>query len=331
MIRNFSVYGLIFEISINRQIVLDFITSALKTYDMVLMKDDPGESHVSIHLETTSEAPITPSGYEPLSHIGCLDVSIKNSKIYVTDGFSFIEIDSETNHASGVLNESMWSDVSITNSENLGVLMYSIAVLLGYNNLFLLHSASLVHNSNGYLFLGHSGSGKSTTTLGLIANGWKVLSDDTVLIKSYHETVECISFRKDMYLKEDTVKKFPWIADHCEPARLPGRKKQRILLKDLFEDQFQNSCAPNHLIFLSVCDIEKSTLTMMSKSEAFFSLLEQCPFVSIETRFAAIHMECLRKLLNQSIWYQLQLGKDLKDDPCKIAEILKPIVCETHE
>lgn len=61
-----------------------------------------------------------------------------------------------------------------------------IARLLASRNGCFLHSSGVVYEGYGYLFVGNSGSGKSTI-LRLIENKTQVLSDEQVIIRSYPE------------------------------------------------------------------------------------------------------------------------------------------------
>jgi energy-coupling factor transporter ATP-binding protein EcfA2 len=46
----------------------------------------------------------------------------------------------------------------------------------------ILHASSLVADGRAYLFLGHSGAGKSTTAMHAVAAGARVLSDDRTIV-----------------------------------------------------------------------------------------------------------------------------------------------------
>ena len=47
---------------------------------------------------------------------------------------------------------------------------------------WLLHSAALEHGGGAYVFAGPSGAGKTTLTLALMARGWRLLTEEMVLI-----------------------------------------------------------------------------------------------------------------------------------------------------
>ncbi len=54
--------------------------------------------------------------------------------------------------------------------------------LLGYRKGCIVHSLGIIHNGNGYLFVGHSGAGKSTTAR-MIQNDATILCDDRNIIR----------------------------------------------------------------------------------------------------------------------------------------------------
>lgn len=59
---------------------------------------------------------------------------------------------------------------------------YIMARRLARSNGVLLHASSLVQDGLAYLFIGHSGAGKSTTAMNAVTVGAEVLSDDRTIV-----------------------------------------------------------------------------------------------------------------------------------------------------
>lgn len=59
---------------------------------------------------------------------------------------------------------------------------YVMARRLARGGGLLLHASSLVHDGAAYLFVGHSGAGKSTTAMNAVSVGAEVLSDDRTIV-----------------------------------------------------------------------------------------------------------------------------------------------------
>lgn len=63
-----------------------------------------------------------------------------------------------------------------------------------------LHAATLAHQGQGFIFAARSGCGKSTLAAGLLARGWKYLSDEFALI--HPDTLHLHAFAKALCVKE---------------------------------------------------------------------------------------------------------------------------------
>jgi tetratricopeptide (TPR) repeat protein len=61
---------------------------------------------------------------------------------------------------------------------------FLLAALLGPHDRFLLHGGAIQREGSTVLVLGGSGAGKSTLVLGAVRDGWTVLSDDLVVVRS---------------------------------------------------------------------------------------------------------------------------------------------------
>ncbi len=62
------------------------------------------------------------------------------------------------------------------------IVLAAIIEALRYSGLLCLHAASASINGQGYIFLGKSGTGKTTTLLRAIKSGWSPLAEDTILL-----------------------------------------------------------------------------------------------------------------------------------------------------
>lgn len=61
---------------------------------------------------------------------------------------------------------------------------FTVTHLLAHHDRYVLHAAGLVaENGDAYVVLGASGQGKSTLALAAVASGWRLLSDDLVVIR----------------------------------------------------------------------------------------------------------------------------------------------------
>ena len=59
----------------------------------------------------------------------------------------------------------------------------ALSSLLFQRGYFLLHGATVVKNGQAYIILGSSGSGKTSTTVGLMKSGYSILAEDITVLK----------------------------------------------------------------------------------------------------------------------------------------------------
>ena len=136
------------------------------------------------------------------------------------------------------------------------------------------HAASLSVNGNGYLFIGDSGTGKTSLSISLLQNGWNFLSDEfglldpaslqllpfprNLIIKPHHHKyLNSIPANIQFKLKDDEGNHFPAI--YMAPA-IFGKSDYSILPKI-------------HKIFLLENQTNGFDIQSVSQSDAFNQLL----------------------------------------------------------
>src|SRR5438105_3754642 len=106
----------------------------------------------------------------------------------------------------------------------LSVVLY-IMHRLGH---FELHAAAAAYRKRGYLFLGASGSGKTSAILSLIASGWDYLSDDAIAVSADPQSkIWARALRRSFSLKPDYLERDPKLAA-CATETVPGTSKRRL-------------------------------------------------------------------------------------------------------
>lgn len=71
------------------------------------------------------------------------------------------------------------------------------------------HGAAVAKNQKAILIFGKNNSGKSTSSINLILNGYKLLSDDTIIYDAWNNQV--LAFPRPIGLREGTIKGHPQI------------------------------------------------------------------------------------------------------------------------
>lgn len=136
------------------------------------------------------------------------------------------------------------------------------ALVSGFDRvgLFAFHAAGLVAptGSPGVLVLGRASSGKTTLASSLLKVGWRVASDDALMLDSL--TLNCLAFRRTMepqvgWRPDGTREKFAWDLAVDTP------------------EQFAPQLTPRAIVFLGSRTTTSSTFVRLPEGEAFLCLL----------------------------------------------------------
>ncbi len=247
--------------------------------------------------------------------------------IYLRRGDATVVLHPEAGRAQAHLS----SDLSPPSDARRDPLFYlitlSLAILLRYQGWFPLHAAALVRNSRGVLLTAESDSGKSTTTLNLVRQGWSYLSDDSVLLRATNGDVRAYSFRTDFCVDPDAADLFPELADTEWPPSLSDSTKWRVDGGAVFPGQFTPACVPRVLIQPSIVDQPTSSLTPADSKAILGTLFRQGALSIVPDRsIADAHLHLLKRLVHQAEAYHLKAGRDALDTPEVLAHLLAPVV-----
>lgn len=202
----------------------------------------------------------------------------------------------------------------------------SLIILLRYRGWFPLHAAAVAQNGRGVLLTARSDSGKSTTALNLVRQGWSYLSDDTVLLRAEDDSVRAYSFRPDFCVDPEAADLFPELADHDWPSSLSDATKWRVDGQAAYPGQFTPTCVPRVLVVPSIADRPDSTLTPAERTDVLGHLFRQGALSMTPDRAVAQrHLELLKRLVHQTDTYRLDAGRDALDTP----EVLDQLLAST--
>ena len=192
---------------------------------------------------------------------------------------------------------------------------------LGY---FELHAAASAYREHGYLFLGSSGSGKTSTMLSLIASGWNYLSDDAIAVSADPEgQIWARALRRSFSLKPDHLERDPTLAA-CATETVPGTGKRRIDPRQIWPERYRSVTRPTFIIACNVADEDVSRVTPISRSESLARLVGSTPWLMFDRATAPAHLEIFRSLAAACCGFELSAGRDLLRDPARIASLLAP-------
>lgn len=176
-------------------------------------------------------------------------------------------------------------------------LAIGLAFLLQRLGRYYLHGAALCRGRRTLLLLGDGRSGKSTTSYALARKGFRLLSDDALLLRRHRNgRVSLAPFYFDLSLPGDMLPRFPEVLPALSPRPQKPREKKFSLLAErgrLFHTA--PGAVPKELIFLT-----EHPGAPPSAAAALAELLRQNPFALARPGAPAHpHLAALSALVRQ--------------------------------
>jgi len=184
-----------------------------------------------------------------------------------------------------------------------------ISEVFKLNELYKLHAAALENEKRGLLFVGPSGSAKTTLSLILVKKGYQFISDDLVFIKYPGHTIEAASIiNTDFKVKTK--------ANNCEVVKMlnpsivwPKAKISRTTIQSV--------------IFPKITNQAKTKIIHINYTEAFGLLLKSNSLIAYGPQgIIRKHISCFKKIASLKERYIILLGKDALIKPEVIPGIL---------
>jgi hypothetical protein len=203
--------------------------------------------------------------------------------------------------------------------------------LLRRVGVFGLHAALVESPSQGSILLtGASGSGKSTLTLGLVRDGWRYVSDDSVLLRLEDGAVEALALRKPLSILQSEATRLPEFLAAAALPRKGSEGKYRLELRERFPDSFVPAAQPTVLLLCRIIAAAHSRLDPVEPITAFKELVQQSGLNLVDAHTARPQFSLLRQLLHQCRVYALGAGHDLYETPSALTDLLADAACSSY-
>ncbi len=182
---------------------------------------------------------------------------------------------------------------------------------------FELHGGACVRDGQAYVFVGASGSGKTSAILGLLEAGWRYVSDDALLIKRIGEgdagagDAICARAGRALFsVTMDGLRRFPRLQPHAEP-RLQSAEKRVVDPRAVWPDRFEPVAKPAFLFFCQLCDAERTQVSPLPPADALARLMMSTPWLALDRETAEAHLATYRRLAESCYNFALLAGRDL--------------------
>lgn len=243
--------------------------------------------------------------------------------VYLTDGLSVFQLQPQAGTGRVTFHRSFREKSPLSKHNFFLVGLIHLLSPLGFYDL---HAAALTRDRIGYLFLGESGSGKSSTALSLVRQGWHYVSDDALFLRPSADGIESLAFRKHFYLDPVLSRQFPEIAPHLKGSAMGDHAKRFLDVEAVYPGRFQPSCIPGVLIYTQIVPQHESKLIPVDKTTAFIKLMRQSASLFFKRQAVNVHLEAMKQLVSQAYSYELFAGRDLYEEPERISEILSGLI-----
>jgi hypothetical protein len=192
------------------------------------------------------------------------------------------------------------------------MLTLASALLSGRLGSALVHAAAIQDPAGrGWLVVGDTHAGKTTTTLNLIRAGWNFLSDDQVVLSPRPGS--------DGVHVEGWLR--PFHPDEGWDADAPSGRRVALDALELEPGSHRRTTVASILLFPQVVPDQPTMVTPMVPAEAMELLIRQTPWLLADRAAAPSVLDLLQKAVELPAW-RLRLGLDTYGRGERVAALL---------
>lgn len=196
-------------------------------------------------------------------------------------------------------------------------LLVSLIFLWKRNGRYHVHAGTAIDSrGRGWMLIGDSCSGKSTTTALLATRGWQVSTDDIAFLEARGDRAAVTGFRSPIALRAGGFK----LLGRAGGIPLESRAKTGFWPEELGATWVQ-TVEPEIVVFTSVGGT-RTTLTPADPKAVMRQLLQWSLWVLFESTAAQEHLDLLARLGRQSRCYHGTLAPDVFDAPHALEDFL---------
>lgn len=183
------------------------------------------------------------------------------------------------------------------------------AQMLKERGVFPVHAAGLERDGMGILFPGKSNCGKSTLSLHLLRNGYKLLGDDTVFVRRGESGTELLFFPEEVDVCDETVDLYPQLALARNLTEDRWQPKARVNLNEIGPNAVVESSPARLLVFPVIAEDGKTRYEQVNPTEALAELILYA-FLFMDPRTSKENFAILAELVQTVKSYRLYMGRD---------------------
>ncbi len=313
---SFQISGIRILIEADEQVLLGTVKAFFAGYNASQSGNEPHD--INIKLYTSHKIPLKPDASTTLLF------TYGRIKGYILDDDTLLLSDDNTFmivHAKEGKSIAFVDSATLKRGTEFVSIFLTIALieLLRHHKLYYLHAGAVTDGRHSILVCGMGMSGKTTLTLGLAFNGWKMCADDAVLMKQGKNRISAIGFKKDIHVTGNTIRHFSHLLKDVRLPR-PPFKKSSIPYGNF---KTIDSITPDIILFVERTGTKKTITEPIGETQAMSMLLPQSLMVFFNKIHADRHMHALKILLHQTKAYRCFCGRDLLKNPLIVLDGIK--------
>ena len=196
-------------------------------------------------------------------------------------------------------------------------LLITFIFLFKRDHRFHMHAATAIDpHGRGWMLIGDSCSGKSTTSALFAARGWQVSTDDIAFVVDGGDRVAVEGFRSPLALRAGGQK----LLGRTGGIPFPERAKNGFLPEEL-GGNWVPKVAPEIILFTLIGDT-RTTLVPAPKSEIIREMMQWSMWVMFEPTAAQEHLDLIMRLGAQARCFRASFAPDLFDAPNALEDFL---------
>lgn len=238
--------------------------------------------------------------------------------------YGLVTVDLANSHLSGAVTRLCLEAYGVFED----VLMMTLAPLYRRRGWFPLHAfAALAPNGRAALITGDMGSGKTTTGLALLNAGWKLLSNDSPLLRLNHEQVETLAYPGQLSAFDDSLARFETLKRFIPANTIPetiaspalaGRQKRVFRAEEVFSEPWASTGLVGGIFFPQVVPgLDQSELVPVPPTKAALELVPQA-IEGWDKATVPQSLHLVRTLVEQAPCYILRLSPRVE----QLAEVI---------
>ena len=201
-----------------------------------------------------------------------------------------------------------------------GFLLVALVFVLRRIGWYHVHGAALIDpGGRGWMFVGNSRTGKSTTTALLASRGWTIATDDIAFLERTGTAAQIHGFRSQIALRSGGHELLRSVTQLVDGSNFSRRQKTGYSPEDL-GGRWTETVVPEILLFPTIGT--ETSMSPMRPSEVLSELVTWSHWVLYEPLHAQEHLDLLGRLAGQARGIWATFGPDLFQRPTLLQEMI---------